>query len=1121
MPDRIHFDLRTRKWVVPAGYVPARNSNSASDKHRRFLQVQRQVQQGFLRQNNRPTGRQVLDMMMEYNRREAGGDGGGNQTRVAGNPIENPQDYPNEPKNVKLKKIYSTEDLTDRDLKLMAANHLRVQIQGHNITIADLKGSQRVKDAVDKGVIPKEYSHAGDPTFIGRGFDLIQRPAQAVVGAVEAATNTPKYNKSLRSNLRYVNPLLAVVDPVHPASSVEDLVKRRLPEAGKKFAKGYWGTGKDQIGAEVLQKNYGRKPGALTALQGMAIDIGADPTTYATLATAPAVKNFLKGEYADTVVGRELQSIYDEARAQGLGKRAAEERMAAAVKSNRSLSKMAAGPAWEREVRTSEPIFTNLTERSKVAAEGRAIRKADALAAGETLTKEQLDKAGQEFLKAKEDATLKANRHLLDDEIRAREALRKKQVEIKIGNKTVISSPGVGKVINAPISKFKATKAGAWFDGAFHTAATNDPTLLEMHNAYLHKTQQMYEDDLNRVQAALTGSSRAERKDISHSIEADTKAGFYSKELERDVRPLSGTTSDMYDRAIELDKEFWDREKSVGLHQGEEYNPNDLLHHYYNRDFSRGVGTELQPSRYGNKYFDSLAKAKKGGARPIEDIADILAHRAAKSHQDIAEHLFYQDVADKFGIQLKGKQAGAFVRMAEDPGGDALISANKIAGLEHYKGFADDLYFDQNVADGLSKLRSFTEKNQNVTQFFDFFDKIQAKWKFLVIGPNPGAQLRNLQGDIFNNMLDGVVNPHVYDLAGGYVTGHGLNRTFKAGNHTLSGHDILAYYDADGLRTGFMHGEANLVPTLHGRVPRAAGNVVRRVSETREDFTRMAHYIDAIKKEAPLGGDLREITARAAQRVKKFNFDYNDLTYIERKVFRRIVPFYTYLRKNMPLMLGSFAMRPGRLAVVPKANRALQQLLGQSPDESPFPGGIQNVYPQWVTETQPILLRPGTRSRDALFWQPDLPIYQTQDWLGGLANYNQGWRAVAQPLWENAVEQSTPGFAFGSEAFGGRNPGTGAEVTDDLPQLLIQQTPITKTLNDVITGGKASDSRLPYIKHLGRLNQERTFNFLTGAAQRQITPERIQSELRRRQDIVDAQYAKLKAELEKRQKRKK
>ena len=64
--------------------------------------------------------------------------------------------------------------------------------------------------------------------------------------------------------------------------------------------------------------------------------------------------------------------------------------------------------------------------------------------------------------------------------------------------------------------------------------------------------------------------------------------------------------------------------------------------------------------------------------------------------------------------------------------------------------------------------------------------------------------------------------------------------------------------------------------------------------------------IDAIKN----GADTSSLLDHAVQQVQKFHFDYQDLSNFERSTVKRIIPFYTFTRKNIPLQVEMMFRNP-------------------------------------------------------------------------------------------------------------------------------------------------------------------------------------------------------------------
>ena len=107
-----------------------------------------------------------------------------------------------------------------------------------------------------------------------------------------------------------------------------------------------------------------------------------------------------------------------------------------------------------------------------------------------------------------------------------------------------------------------------------------------------------------------------------------------------------------------------------------------------------------------------------------------------------------------------------------------------------------------------------------------------------------------------------------------------------------------------------------LLSGLRGTGKRALGlpfRAGRAVGGTIEDEARMVNFISNIQK----GMDFEQ----AAKQTKKFLFDYQNLSKFEKEVMRRLVPFYTWVRKNISLQLEMLATRPGKVATEVKAIR--------------------------------------------------------------------------------------------------------------------------------------------------------------------------------------------------------
>ena len=104
----------------------------------------------------------------------------------------------------------------------------------------------------------------------------------------------------------------------------------------------------------------------------------------------------------------------------------------------------------------------------------------------------------------------------------------------------------------------------------------------------------------------------------------------------------------------------------------------------------------------------------------------------------------------------------------------------------------------------------------------------------------------------------------------------------------------------------------------------------RKIGETVEGNARLGHFINQLDN----GMDY----AQAAYSVKKHLFDYGHLTTFEQKFMKRVIPFYTFMRNNVPLQMENVVTQPGKYT-------AMAHIQGQGamidPTEHTLPGWSQ------------------------------------------------------------------------------------------------------------------------------------------------------------------------------------
>jgi hypothetical protein len=123
-----------------------------------------------------------------------------------------------------------------------------------------------------------------------------------------------------------------------------------------------------------------------------------------------------------------------------------------------------------------------------------------------------------------------------------------------------------------------------------------------------------------------------------------------------------------------------------------------------------------------------------------------------------------------------------------------------------------------------------------------------------------------------------------------------------------------------------------------------------KVGSLVEDQARLVNFMANLKNT----GDPLE----AAQRTKQFLFDYQNLSNFERTFMRRIIPFYTFTRKNVALQVKTLFQKPGRIAAEIRAVQTIGDALGGgdlSPEE-------RAALPEWMQDgINTVLSRDGSQ----------------------------------------------------------------------------------------------------------------------------------------------------------------
>lgn len=1034
--------------------------------------------------------------------------------------------------------IIPTTGDPEKDLERVEADYLNFQILGQ------AKMAEQMSEAAEpggwKGVV---HDALDNPVggVVQRGLDVISRPGYAVAEAADAVTKasrgeSPEHTGWFRlqdtgdvggdeSKGWWENRQTGKVE-FHP--DWEDVSSGPTPMTALKGAgRGLTGKSKTSF-VDVLKENeiLGGKPGAAA---GLVLDVVTDPTNAISFGTSTVAKEAAAegAEAAARSTARELvqtgaakgplayrrayrTALKDELSAAGLARKPVKQVIEDV---NSSFGPLSVERAMKDRVESAlkDPFWAKGNQR-KIANTARKVFDAERKVLGLGPDSAGRKAAGLSALRqAREEFTSKVGADVMD-EIATRKALKENlHLDVKLAGKTIASSRLGGKAIQKVSKTAKSTRAGGLLARTFRTDAETGEALHRIERQFSNVSSAQFEAEAKAVKDAFKGLglSKKQRQKISRALETGDTKGFTTEMVEG------------YDAAKRFFRDAFDREVEAGALRSEDFVDNYLYHVYKEPNFKRGLGSWVKPTGRGAQKFRTLAEAEAAGARPLLDVADILVYRLAKSHRVAASHLMMRSIAGRFGVGLHGGASSVkALKGLADKG--VLIEGKKIAGAGRF--FDKGVYFDQDVAASLSKMHQMFSNDELITRFGRLFDQVQARMKFLQTAPNPGFHVRNTMSDMFINFLDGVTSAKPYRRAAQLMSGKGDNIVFtlKSGEK-LTGAEVRQLYDGMGLRAGFFHAEAGIIPGMGSKLLTGSSNVIRRASEVREDMMRMAHFVDALEKVPKGVGRAEEAAEIAAKRVRKYNFDYQDLTNIEKKVFRRAVPFYTFMRKNVPLMMENYFTNPGRMIVPTKAQNALANFLGEDNRDEPLPGMLSTT-PKWISDTPGVELAPQSPTGDQMFMQPDMPYNQLQQLFGGFAEGNTpaeslsgGFKGLAKEL---LLEQSTPLVRSVAEYATQTDLATGADQKQSFADAVINQFPVGRLVQRPLSGvapGLFLESDRPgsptyTVNVAGQKIKigENVANYITGMGFRKVTPDRMKSELRRRQDIIEGLLRRLK-----------
>ena len=446
---------------------------------------------------------------------------------------------------------------------------------------------------------------------------------------------------------------------------------------------------------------------------------------------------------------------------------------------------------------------------------------------------------------------------------------------------------------------------------------------------YVKGTRSEMDDFLSEVATKAKGVKQIKGagKTIGEAVETGTKTG-------------NNLLDEAMDSLVSTQSKFKQAEITRGIL---EHELPDYMHHMLTteaQDFMSKGGDLAQ--------FVKPIRVKLGAAKERK-IGGIVTEINKEYQKKLGFNLFEEDAFTAFskrGIDsIKAINTHDFLERAGTQFGQKVekdfIDEAGVRWIETGAKQLKGIRVPEAIARHIDETQKFLTNDEATNGFLRVYDKLNNFWKGTVTGYFPAFHTRNAIGGTFNNWLAGLKNPLRYMENEKILQGKAgvVKGTKQYGDLTYDA--IRQAYKEYGVtgQTGILDVrkflEKEISPTIGSKI----ATLPQKTMGVIEDRLRGALFLDRVIK-----GDTFE---QAAKQVIKFHFDYmpEGFTAFEKNVMKRVIPFYTWTRHNIPLQVEQMIMQPGKYAGIFKGFRAF----GVQPSSEE-----ESILPRWLREQMTI-----------------------------------------------------------------------------------------------------------------------------------------------------------------------
>lgn len=236
---------------------------------------------------------------------------------------------------------------------------------------------------------------------------------------------------------------------------------------------------------------------------------------------------------------------------------------------------------------------------------------------------------------------------------------------------------------------------------------------------------------------------------------------------------------------------------------------------------------------------------------------------------------------------------------------------------------------NDNIIKETNKL-SYAQMESMKSDTYKVFDKFTQTYKKYKTIYNPGFYVQNQFGNFVNSWLGNIAtleNPSVQKKAFDILRTKDPKAKLKVSGKELTYENIAKIAEDSGVleRTfaqelidGNSIFKSEGLNNIHSGIKKFEKKAID-FSGAEESQARLSLFINELNTKVKDGDSLRYKTIEeATDSVNKFLFDYSDNTEFENEVMKRIIPFYTWLKKNSKLQLEQMFEKSTRYAQLDK-----------------------------------------------------------------------------------------------------------------------------------------------------------------------------------------------------------